>query len=1147
MAERDTLAEIAEQLALAMQPLVDAVQSPAALRDFLEELGWDFAAVPASLNSLAAPASQVYTLSASTEQVEGGQLGSLLSSVKVAFEAISQLGSAAGLANDFKDQFPRQLVDYLLCEYLLGQQPRIGYLLLALGVIRLDEKPAAPPRPAYLHRSVAFEDFGALVNDPLVFFKNAYRWGDSGFDGQKMIDAFEGLFTAWDLKVYESELDANTLDQLNAGALDPNSTDASNLRLALFEHSLDAASFGAGVGLFLLPETAAAKPGFALMPYASGELDEDIELSEELTLGFKGGIDLTGGVGALVRPNQDVQFFAGFQSGTPSAISGNLSVSLTRAREGTPFVLIGNAAASNLQLGGVSTLGGTRFHSGGKFEVFTEFALQAGKIVVKAGPDEQDGFLARLLPPEGFQVPFDLTVGFSTQQGLYFGGSGGLEIALPAHVQLGPIEIVSALLAVKFRPPAGAEPAAIPVDLAATIKGDLAVLKATVENIGLRANFTFPSDRKGNLGPANLALGFRPPNGVGLVVDAGVVKGGGYLFFDLDKGEYAGALELTFSGFLSLKAIGLINTRMPGGQSGFSLLIIITAEFMPGFQLGFGFVLAGVGGLLGLNRAMLLDPLAQGVRTGAVNNILFPTNVVENAPRILSDLRAIFPPFEGKFLIGPMAKLGWGSPTLISVSLGIVIEIPGNVVILGRLRLNLPTENAPLVLLQVTFIGAIEFDKRRIWFFASLFESRVLFITLDGEMGLLMDFSDNPNFVLSVGGFHPRYKAPALPFPSPRRISLSIIDESFARVRVEGYFAVTSNSVQFGSRTEMFFGFDALSVEGHLGFDALLQFSPLYFIVEVSCGFGVKVFGIGVFGVHLRGSLEGPAPWRVRGSAEISLLFFSIDVDVDVTFGERNNDTLPPVLVMPLLRAEFDKPANWVASLPPSGQLLVSLRKLGEADGLVLHPVGVLRVSQRALPLNLEFQKVGNQKNSDVNKLSVEVEATGLQVAATARESFARAQYQEMDDAAKLSQPPFEKLDGGIDIAPDGASWAVGPGSQRSVRYETIIVDTLFERFVLKLFPFFAGLFEHFRAGSAIKRSGLSQAQERRRRPFADKVDLPGDRYVLASSADNRAMQGEASVFASFAEAQMHMNDALRADPTLVDSIHVIPAAEVQA
>ena len=112
-----------------------------------------------------------------------------------------------------------------------------------------------------------------------------------------------------------------------------------------------------------------------------------------------------------------------------------------------------------------------------------------------------------------------------------------------------------------------------------------------------------------------------------------------------------------------------------------------------------------------------------------------------------------------------MAKIGWGTPTLISVSLGVMIEIPGDVVILGRLRVALPTDDDPVLVLQVSFVGALEFDKKRIWFFATMYESRVLFITLEGEMGLLMDFSDNPNFVLSVGGFHPRFTPPPLPFP----------------------------------------------------------------------------------------------------------------------------------------------------------------------------------------------------------------------------------------------------------------------------------------------------------------------------------------------------------------------------------------------
>src|SRR5262249_22751007 len=158
------------------------------------------------------------------------------------------------------------------------------------------------------------------------------------------------------------------------------------------------------------------------------------------------------------------------------------------------------------------------------------------------------------------------------------------------------------------------------------------------------------------------------PSGVGLSINAGLVAGGGFLSFDPVRGEYAGALELEFADFLAVKAIGLISTRMPDGSPGFSLLVVLTAEFgSTSLQLGEGFTLLAVGGILGLNRSMNLQALVEGVRTGAIESVMFPKDVVANAPRILSDLRAFFPAEEGKFLIGPMAKIGWGTPTLISV------------------------------------------------------------------------------------------------------------------------------------------------------------------------------------------------------------------------------------------------------------------------------------------------------------------------------------------------------------------------------------------------------------------------------------------------------------------------------------------------
>src|SRR6185436_18139749 len=111
---------------------------------------------------------------------------------------------------------------------------------------------------------------------------------------------------------------------------------------------------------------------------------------------------------------------------------------------------------------------------------------------------------------------------------------------------------------------------------------------------------------------------------------------------------------------------------------------------------------------------------------------MFPTDVVANAPRIISDLKAVFPPEEGTFLVGPMAKFGWGTPTLISLSLGIILEIPpGNIAILGVLKVALPDEDTALIQIQVSFVGILDFEKKLLSFDASLFDSRVLFMTLE--------------------------------------------------------------------------------------------------------------------------------------------------------------------------------------------------------------------------------------------------------------------------------------------------------------------------------------------------------------------------------------------------------------------------------
>ena len=139
---------------------------------------------------------------------------------------------------------------------------------------------------------------------------------------------------------------------------------------------------------------------------------------------------------------------------------------------------------------------------------------------------------------------------------------------------------------------------------------------AQVDRLGVALDLVPPARPTGARSATSTSqFAFKPPNGLGFVVDAGPVVGGGYVSFDWEKGEYAGILDLEVSGTFAIKAIGILATKMPDGRPGFSMLLIITAEFSP-IQLGYGFTLNGVGGAIGINRTMDQQFLSNGIHTG---------------------------------------------------------------------------------------------------------------------------------------------------------------------------------------------------------------------------------------------------------------------------------------------------------------------------------------------------------------------------------------------------------------------------------------------------------------------------------------------------------------------------------------------------
>ncbi|SKB39527.1 hypothetical protein SAMN05660776_0936 [Salegentibacter holothuriorum] len=1130
--------QLIKEFSWLLQPLARAASSKENLEDFLKHFGHQV-----SQPDLGAMFPEFEVLGTAIdnliEQAENGEIevAEVLTEITRFFLSIQALADNTAVKNYFVSSFFPEVFDYLVLQYLSVHKPEVVSVMEALGVldIQIENRDID-----YKKIVLDFEKVSTFVTDNKKWLKEVYGWkGNPSLPKEKRLD-YEQILNVLELVLESYGLSLVYVKELTAAQLQgflkniPGGEKFFGASLPLIQEEVSSVDengepvFAVEAGIKLLPFGDISSPsslGIAITPYAKGNLNENIEISENLGLkvDISGDADADAEVYLAITPD-------GISSkGGTADVSGGFQMLLTYAKPSDENLEI-------FDIQGLAKLMAKKLTAGVGGDLKGNAHLSAGVKDLEFSIDlSEDGLLGNFLSDPIILFIGDMGVKWQYGKGISFEGGNNLAIQVPLHIDLSVMEINA------FGIELGLEDN---TSLITTLSGNLnlGVIKASIDSIGSRINI-IKSDN-GVLGKNDFQFDFQPPKGVGLSIDAGVVKGGGFVKFYPEKGEYSGFLELTFSEIISLKAIGIINTKMPDGSEGFSLLVIISAEFGSGIQLGFGFTLLGVGGLLGLNRTMKLDALATGVRTGAVNGIMFPTNIIENAPRIISDLQDFFPVQQDRFLIGPMAKLGWGTPTLISISLGIIIEIPGNIAILGILKIVLPTEEASLIKLQVNFIGAIEFDKERLWFFASMYDSRVLFYTLEGEMGMLVGWGAKANFVSSVGGFHPAFKPPTLPFPNPVRISLSILNESWGKIRVMAYFAVTSNTAQFGAKAELYFGFSELKIEGHIGFDALFQFSPFYMIIQLSASLSVKVFGIGLFSVRVKMSLEGPAPWYAHGTGSISLLFFDIDVDFDFTWGEEKDTRLPPISIMPLLIEEFEKQENWKALVPVNNNLLVSLRKIDSVAELVLHPVGTLQVIQRAIPLELTLDKMGSQKPDDANFFSVDPEGSELSKIKTLDEDFAIAQFKELKDAEKLSSPSFQPIQGGMELSISGEQLKTGKTVKRHVRYELITVDTNYKRGRKAFFKFLKSLFGVFLRGNTVSRADISYQTNRNLQPFDSKINIQEPGFSVAKISNNTVFDAEAH-FSSQAQAKEYMQAQLLVHPELEDELHVLPNNEI--
>jgi hypothetical protein len=669
-----TLETIALELAKALQPLEELLADGASIFTKLgEELPREISADANLLAKLNASATKVGSLdplitalaTAITNEdaiaiVTAGvpllqTIADLITLLKQVGDALNTAANALPAADKARLQalaaeLAVRMLEYVAVGYLDERMPTLTNSLDFLGIVDREPKPdedlevTNAPRDT-IPRRFRLGEIPKLVVHPDQYLQQRFAWGDPAFDGSlllaKTLLLLENLGVP--VTIYETPGQPPVLEAYLFSVQADKSTSPPGLKAEL------------------------SLPG-------NTTFDDTVDFSDL----WKGTVHVeanyAAGVGVSLHPAFAV-------NAIPP--SGNFDLKLllglkAQNTDGTPVTLLAVAGGTRLQAKSIGGSVGIDAHlstSGGEIEPEVQLQVEDGKLIVDFS--QGDGLIQKLLAGVKLEAKFPLTATWNPKDGLRVTGDAGLEVFIPLHQNLAIVDLNGLYFSLGI----GSD-SALHIGLAAQVTAHLGPIVATLDRIGADAAISFPPNGNGRLGMADFHLDFVPPKGVGLALDAGVIKGGGFLSVDTAKGEYAGALELTFQDVIALKAIGIINTKLPDGSPGFALLILVTAEFVP-IQLGFGFTLVGVGGLLGLNRRLDTEALRVGVRTGALNSVLFPQDIIANITRIISDIKDIFPIATDHFVLGPMGKLGWGTPTLLSLEIGVIIDLPTPAIVIA--------------------------------------------------------------------------------------------------------------------------------------------------------------------------------------------------------------------------------------------------------------------------------------------------------------------------------------------------------------------------------------------------------------------------------------------------------------------------------
>ena len=751
------------------QPLLEAVGDEVALRNLFGEFGYDLDG-PAAANALqeigAALQPVVDELSAT---VTSGALDPA-AAVDV-FTALASLPDTAAVQTLVADaaEFGLELFDYLVYRYLATLIYPASAALKALGVITFTiVAPTDPGGRDFPYRRVELRwgRLGDFIRDNGAWARDVYGWGSSTADGR----TFDYALAIENLAlIVESTLlglsRRRLLPAAEADAFLANNGGATVEEVTVPFFQTDVASIDADgsptcqneVGLKVVPSGDVTRPeelGLAIAPYTSGILANEIALTDALTLAWSVATAAAGGAYLRFSP-------VGIEVVQGGAVDAGFELGFIYAKaDAAPLLLAGDPGGTRLQAGALLTsvggdLNGDLYFAGGVND------LRA--VIDVSG----DGFLGAIIP-----APIEVDVGAIT-----IGWRNGPGRLLRRRYQPRCRSAASPAAGADHRPPARHR-----AGLGDPGRGHLPHHRRRHARSAVRVRRERRDRGHGGAGTSRgwTAGTVRPS--VRLQAADGVCSGAGGAADRRRRLPVRRRRRVPRRACTLVRGHRLQRLRDPQHQAArwARRLLVRRLDLRRVHAAARLRVLPHRRGRRSSASTARSTPrpCARCCTTAASTICCSPPTRSPTRPRSSTDMAAIFPSCEGQHLFGPVARLAYGQPAVISGTLGVVLEVGATfrLLILGGLASVLPDENVALIDLRLSFFGEIDFAAGTVSFDATLQGSRVLVFPVAGDIAARTGWAAGLDHVMAFGGLHPSYPRPSN-LPDLRRMIDQLRDQ----------------------------------------------------------------------------------------------------------------------------------------------------------------------------------------------------------------------------------------------------------------------------------------------------------------------------------------------------------------------------------